>query len=81
MIGEGWASTNQEDNCWGRFNAKVKNCKKALLSWDKANVKNAATEILKLKTKLQRLVNDKRVFNNTDEVRWIRKEMDRLWRQ
>lgn len=51
------------------------------MSWDKEKFKNVAIEILKLKTNLQILVNDKKVSNNKEEVRWIRKEIDRLWRR
>lgn len=56
VVSSSWKLSNPTENCWDNFKEKCKNCKKALLAWNKA--KNAVVEISKLKIKLQKLLNE-----------------------
>lgn len=81
VVAEGWSNPVDNNSRWDNFNAKARNSKKALMSWDKNTFKNAANEILKLKAKIQRLTNNGLVSGNSEEVNGMRKEIDRLWKQ
>lgn len=81
VVAEGWNSSIGGQNHWENVKSKLTHCQQKFQRWSHNTFKNAAREISKLKGTLQTLLN--RPSNEVDwnEVKGIRANIDRMWRQ
>lgn len=76
-----WRDREDPDDPWGSVRKNLKACQKTLQSWQKKTFKKVDDEIYKLKSELQRLIDQDGQVNGAEPIRRIQKQIDDLWRQ
>lgn len=81
VIENGWRGVEDLEEPWGNIKSKMKAYQRDLQEWHKRRFRRADDEIHRLKSQMQRLLNQEENLENFAEIRRIKKRIDELWQQ